>query len=134
MTPWYSGLTAGAFGGVAGIAALYFLEGVPRVRRDILQKLPVMGDYWDYEIPASDNVSIQASLSIYPRSLFAGGVCRRRMSCTNSFVILALLNEPQIYIDEARFLQIARVCKAVCFKYPCKVGMTVYSPLLSVKL
>jgi hypothetical protein len=32
-----SGITLGAFGGVAGFFALFFLSGVPRVKRDILQ-------------------------------------------------------------------------------------------------
>ncbi|KAI9849381.1 MAG: hypothetical protein M1838_000186 [Thelocarpon superellum] len=49
------GLTLGAFGAVAGIFAIYFLEGVPRVRKDILQRVPVLGDYWVREVPPSDN-------------------------------------------------------------------------------
>lgn len=51
-----SGMTAASFGAVAGVGALFFLEGVPRVRRDILQRLPTLGEYWDREIPPSDNV------------------------------------------------------------------------------
>ncbi|RVD80308.1 uncharacterized protein DFL_008210 [Arthrobotrys flagrans] len=59
--PWTPGLitrlgfTTGAFGGVALFAAIFFAEGVPRVRRDILQKIPVFGSYWVREIPPSDN-------------------------------------------------------------------------------
>ncbi|KAK6356620.1 hypothetical protein TWF718_000964 [Orbilia javanica] len=49
------GVTTGAFGGVALFAAIFFAEGVPRVRTDILQKIPVFGSYWIREIPASDN-------------------------------------------------------------------------------
>jgi len=49
------GITLGAFGGVAGFAALFFAEGVPRVRRDVLQKIPIIGSYWIREIPPSDN-------------------------------------------------------------------------------
>jgi ubiquinol-cytochrome c reductase subunit 10 len=52
------GVTLGSFGAVAGIAVLFIMEGIPRVRRDILQQVPVMGDYWVREIPASDNVRI----------------------------------------------------------------------------
>ncbi|KAL7276106.1 hypothetical protein RUND412_000924 [Rhizina undulata] len=54
LVPWM--VSAGAFSGVAGMTAIYFLEGVPRVQRDILQKLPVIGEYWrNRGKPASDN-------------------------------------------------------------------------------
>ncbi|KAK6531591.1 hypothetical protein TWF694_002776 [Orbilia ellipsospora] len=49
------GVTTGAFGGVALFTALFFAEGIPRVRKDILQKIPVFGSYWIREIPPSDN-------------------------------------------------------------------------------
>ncbi|KAI9704746.1 MAG: hypothetical protein M1836_006526 [Candelina mexicana] len=49
------GMTAGAFGGVFGFFALFFFADVPRVRKDILQKLPVVGEYYHKEIPPSDN-------------------------------------------------------------------------------
>ncbi|PSS25472.1 hypothetical protein M430DRAFT_16190 [Amorphotheca resinae ATCC 22711] len=49
------GATLGAFGGVAGFFALFFFGEVPRVRQDILQKVPVIGSYFVREIPASDN-------------------------------------------------------------------------------
>src|SRR4051794_11206691 len=45
------GMTLAAFGGVAGFAALCFAEGMRRVRRDILQKIPGFGSYWIREIP-----------------------------------------------------------------------------------
>jgi hypothetical protein len=35
-----SGITAAAFGSVAGVTAIYYLSGVPRVQRDILQVFP----------------------------------------------------------------------------------------------
>lgn len=57
LTSLSSGIAAGSFGVAAGLAALFFLEGVPRVRKDILQKLPIIGDYWIQDIPPSDNVS-----------------------------------------------------------------------------
>lgn len=53
------GITLAGFGGVAGFFAIYLLEGVPRVRRDIFSKIPVIGEYWEgREPPASDNVSL----------------------------------------------------------------------------
>ncbi|KAF8464043.1 ubiquinol-cytochrome-c reductase complex subunit-domain-containing protein [Kalaharituber pfeilii] len=46
----------GGFGAVAGFAAIYLMEGVPRVQHDILAKIPILGSYWTgREIPASDN-------------------------------------------------------------------------------
>ncbi|KAF2463662.1 uncharacterized protein BDR25DRAFT_307689 [Lindgomyces ingoldianus] len=49
------GVLAGGFGGVAGIFALFFFSEVPRVRIDIMQKIPVIGDYFVKEIPPEDN-------------------------------------------------------------------------------
>ncbi|KAL8824312.1 MAG: hypothetical protein Q9191_005135 [Dirinaria sp. TL-2023a] len=50
-----SGITAGSFGVVAGIFALQFFSEVPKVRRDIMQKIPVIGEYFERDIPPSDN-------------------------------------------------------------------------------
>ncbi|KAL2016328.1 hypothetical protein VTK56DRAFT_3869 [Thermocarpiscus australiensis] len=50
-----TGVKAGMFGGVALFAVIYFASGIPRVRKDILQKVPVVGKYFVTEIPASDN-------------------------------------------------------------------------------
>ncbi|OCK95495.1 uncharacterized protein K441DRAFT_658173 [Cenococcum geophilum 1.58] len=49
------GTTAGAFAGVAGIFALFFFAEVPRVRIDIMQKIPILGNYFVKEIPPEDN-------------------------------------------------------------------------------
>ncbi|OCK76376.1 hypothetical protein K432DRAFT_385491 [Lepidopterella palustris CBS 459.81] len=49
------GMTAGAFGGVAGIFLIFFFSDLPRVRKDIMQKVPVIGDYFVREIPPEDN-------------------------------------------------------------------------------
>jgi hypothetical protein len=49
------GMTLGAFGGVAGFFAIFFLSDVPKVRKDILQKIPIIGDYFVKETPPSDN-------------------------------------------------------------------------------
>ncbi|KAF1961493.1 hypothetical protein CC80DRAFT_488751 [Byssothecium circinans] len=50
----YGRLAAG-FGGVAGFFALFFFAEVPRVRDDIMLKIPVLGDYFRNEIPPEDN-------------------------------------------------------------------------------
>lgn len=49
------GMTLGAFGGVAGIFALFFFSDIPRVRKDIMQKVPFIGEHFVKEIPPSDN-------------------------------------------------------------------------------
>lgn len=53
-----SGATLGGFGAVAGFFALFFFSDVPKVRKDIMQKIPIIGDRFKREIPASDNVSV----------------------------------------------------------------------------
>ncbi|KAL8735161.1 MAG: hypothetical protein Q9166_001037 [cf. Caloplaca sp. 2 TL-2023] len=58
------GITAGSFGVVAGVFALFFFSDVPKVRTDIMQKLPFIGDHFVKEIPPSDNVSIPSETSI----------------------------------------------------------------------
>ncbi|KAI6244923.1 hypothetical protein HI914_06977 [Erysiphe necator] len=55
------GMTLGAFGGVAGFFALYFFGDVPRVRKDIYEKLPVVGQFFAKEIPPSDNNVLSAT-------------------------------------------------------------------------
>ncbi|ORY15496.1 ubiquinol-cytochrome-c reductase complex subunit-domain-containing protein [Clohesyomyces aquaticus] len=49
------GVLAGGFGGVAGIFAIFFFAEVPRVREDIMKKIPVLGSYFVKEIPPEDN-------------------------------------------------------------------------------
>ncbi|KIN08181.1 hypothetical protein OIDMADRAFT_16530 [Oidiodendron maius Zn] len=49
------GGTLAAFGGVAGFFALFFFGEVPRVRKDILSKVPFIGSHFIREVPASDN-------------------------------------------------------------------------------
>jgi hypothetical protein len=51
----YSGMTLSAFGASAGIFALFFFGEVPKVRQDILMKIPVIGEYFHREIPPEDN-------------------------------------------------------------------------------
>ncbi|KLJ07417.1 hypothetical protein EMPG_17102, partial [Blastomyces silverae] len=51
------GTIAAAFGASAGIFAVFFFGEVPRVRKDILMNIPVIGGYWERSIPPEDNVS-----------------------------------------------------------------------------
>jgi hypothetical protein len=55
LTIPYSTKTAGFFGAATGIFALFFFAGVPRVRTDILEKVPILGSYFHHEIPPEDN-------------------------------------------------------------------------------
>lgn len=50
-----SGALLGGFGGVAGFFALFFFAEVPRVREDIMKKVPILGNYFHVEIPPEDN-------------------------------------------------------------------------------
>ncbi|KAG9777181.1 hypothetical protein ABEF95_007124 [Exophiala dermatitidis] len=49
------GAIASGYGVAAGVFVLFFFGDIPRVRKDILQKLPVFGDYFVREIPPEDN-------------------------------------------------------------------------------
>ena len=49
------GTVFAGFGVSAGIFALFFFGEVPKVRNDILVKIPVIGDYWVREVPPEDN-------------------------------------------------------------------------------
>lgn len=50
----YGGIVAG-MGVAAGTFAIFFFGEIPRVRKDILQKVPIIGDYFVREIPPEDN-------------------------------------------------------------------------------
>ncbi|KAL2267389.1 hypothetical protein VTJ83DRAFT_4666 [Remersonia thermophila] len=50
-----TGVKAGFFGGVALFAVLFFGSGIPRIQRDILQKIPVIGSRFEKEIHPQDN-------------------------------------------------------------------------------
>ncbi|KAI1328355.1 ubiquinol-cytochrome-c reductase complex subunit-domain-containing protein [Xylariaceae sp. FL0255] len=49
------GFKAGAFGAVALFTVIFFASGIPRIQKDILQKVPFVGSYFIKEVPASDN-------------------------------------------------------------------------------
>ncbi|EME85800.1 uncharacterized protein MYCFIDRAFT_88444 [Pseudocercospora fijiensis CIRAD86] len=51
----YLGSVAGALGLAAGVGAIFFLDSVPKVKHDILSKLPFIGGYFVTEIPPEDN-------------------------------------------------------------------------------
>ena len=50
-----SGILAGGFGGVAGFFALFFFAEVPKVRDDIMLRIPVINKYFVKEIAPEDN-------------------------------------------------------------------------------
>lgn len=50
-----SGILAGGFGGVAGFFALFFFAEVPKVRDDIMKKVPVLSSFFTKEIAPEDN-------------------------------------------------------------------------------
>ncbi|KAF2199449.1 hypothetical protein GQ43DRAFT_398716 [Delitschia confertaspora ATCC 74209] len=49
------GTMAGSFGAVAGIFALFFFAEVPKVRDDIMIKVPIIGEYFEKKIAPEDN-------------------------------------------------------------------------------
>ncbi|KAF2423188.1 hypothetical protein EJ08DRAFT_596329, partial [Tothia fuscella] len=49
------GMTAAGFGVAAGIFAVFFFAEVPKMRKDVMQKIPVLGDYFQEEIAPEDN-------------------------------------------------------------------------------
>lgn len=48
-------MLAAGFGGVAGFFALFFFAEVPKVRDDIMKKIPVLDKFFTHEIPPEDN-------------------------------------------------------------------------------
>ncbi|KAF4629226.1 hypothetical protein G7Y89_g8922 [Cudoniella acicularis] len=51
------GLTLAGFGGAAGVFAIFFFSDIPKVRNDIMRKIPFIGSHFVREIPPSDNHS-----------------------------------------------------------------------------
>jgi hypothetical protein len=51
----HRGPIGAAFGVSAGIFALFFFDGIPRVQTDILQKVPFIGDFYHKEVAPEDN-------------------------------------------------------------------------------
>ncbi|KAM0432912.1 hypothetical protein ACHAPT_004617 [Fusarium lateritium] len=43
------------YGAPAAVGVLLFANGIPRVQRDILQQIPVLGDFFRKEIHPADN-------------------------------------------------------------------------------
>ncbi|EIN07734.1 hypothetical protein PUNSTDRAFT_69558, partial [Punctularia strigosozonata HHB-11173 SS5] len=48
------GTSSVVFGAAAGTAALLLLSVTPLIKRDILVKVPVLGNYYEDKIPACD--------------------------------------------------------------------------------
>ena len=48
-------MTGGPFAVAFGVMGLFFVSDVPKVRHDILQKLPVVGTYFKREVAPEDN-------------------------------------------------------------------------------
>lgn len=46
---------AGLFGVAGGVMGIFFLDSVPRIKEDILAKIPVVGDFFVEEVPPEDN-------------------------------------------------------------------------------
>jgi hypothetical protein len=40
---------------MAGTFAIFFFDAVPKVKQDILSKVPIIGDFYINEIPPEDN-------------------------------------------------------------------------------
>uniref|UniRef100_L2GI32 Alpha-glucosyltransferase alg-10 n=1 Tax=Colletotrichum fructicola (strain Nara gc5) TaxID=1213859 RepID=L2GI32_COLFN len=55
LTFYFSGVRAGGFGAAAGIAALFYTSGIPRIQKDILQKIPILGNQFVKEVHPADN-------------------------------------------------------------------------------
>ncbi|PSN68488.1 hypothetical protein BS50DRAFT_600283 [Corynespora cassiicola Philippines] len=55
QTLYKAGGLAAGFGGVAGFFALWFFAEVPRVRDDIILKVPFIGEFFKKEIAPEDN-------------------------------------------------------------------------------
>ncbi|POS77073.1 hypothetical protein DHEL01_v204534 [Diaporthe helianthi] len=51
------GTKAAGLGGVALFAVIFYASGIPRVQRDVLQRVPFLGSYFVNEIPPEDNTS-----------------------------------------------------------------------------
>lgn len=43
------------FLGTLGVAGIFFLSDLPKVRKDIMIKLPVIGPYFQREVAPEDN-------------------------------------------------------------------------------
>lgn len=48
-------MTAAGFGAVAGLFAVFFFSDIPRVRRDIMQNVPLIGEHYIRDVPPEDN-------------------------------------------------------------------------------
>jgi hypothetical protein len=49
------GVTAGYFGAATGIFLFFMFAEIPRVSKDIAEKIPILGAWFHKEIPPEDN-------------------------------------------------------------------------------
>ncbi|EXU96817.1 ubiquinol-cytochrome C reductase complex subunit QCR10 [Metarhizium robertsii] len=57
-----TGVRSASFGGAAVVGLLLYVSGIPRVQRDVLQKIPFVGRYFiQPEVHPQDNVSLKYS-------------------------------------------------------------------------
>ncbi|CAN8102067.1 unnamed protein product [Discula destructiva] len=49
------GVKLAGFGGVALFAVIFYTSSIPKLQRDVLQKVPFVGSYFVNEVPPEDN-------------------------------------------------------------------------------
>ncbi|KAL1862797.1 glucosyltransferase [Diaporthe australafricana] len=58
------GTKAAGLGGVALFAVIFYASGIPRVQRDILQRVPFFGSYFINEVPPEDNTPYEMDVLV----------------------------------------------------------------------
>lgn len=51
----YRAKLGAGFAGALGITAVFFFAEIPRMSQDVMQNIPILGDYFVKEIPPEDN-------------------------------------------------------------------------------
>jgi hypothetical protein len=55
LTAPFSASRLAMYGAPAAVGVLLFANGIPRVQRDILQKIPILGGFFRKEVHPADN-------------------------------------------------------------------------------
>ncbi|QPC72781.1 hypothetical protein HYE68_003533 [Fusarium pseudograminearum] len=58
LTAPFSASRLAMYGAPAAVGVMLFANGIPRVQRDILQKIPILGGFFRKEVHPADNVSL----------------------------------------------------------------------------